>query len=259
MAFTGIAQGQRVPEDQERGNVMEHVMAVKESKKREKQKQGKKWEGKKIKTGGGRSFPGAFSILLCLGGVRKSATDDLKDWVGESSERRKDGKRDLPNSIGTDLGSKDKSLSHARTGTGPFPVASRGLSVVNCPRERRQLVPTSWKDGKGKRCPVTLRPLNPPTDDGAESDIEKDSSQEVLMHRMQKAVTDVTKPSADAQDNIRRPDHRETSSRSELRALLDSSAADRGLLIEEVYRLFERIVLVAQRVIIDELNDSDKS
>lgn len=31
------------------------------------------------------------------------------------------------------------------------------------------------------------------------------------MHRMQKAVTDVTKPSADAQDNIRRPDHRETS------------------------------------------------
>ena len=40
---------------------------------------------------------------------------------------------------------------------------------------------------------------------------------------------------------------------------MDSSAADRGLLIEEVYRLFERIVLVAQRVIIDELNDSDKS
>lgn len=64
---------------------MEHVMAVKESKKREKQKQGKKWEGKKIKTGGGRSFPGAFSILLCLGGVRKSATDDLKDWVGGGS------------------------------------------------------------------------------------------------------------------------------------------------------------------------------
>lgn len=57
MAFTGIAQGQRVPEDQERGNVMEHVMAVKESKKREKQKQGKKMGRKENQDGGRKELP----------------------------------------------------------------------------------------------------------------------------------------------------------------------------------------------------------